>query len=90
MKCGPKGESHLCGACGSWHSAHMPDNCTEVPICPKCWKESPISTRVFAITCARMATRVESLDNTIFQGIEGAIVDLVQAKARKLSEHNCN
>ena len=90
MTKGPNGEHRLCASCGAWHLPHCPDNCTNVPICEACWKKCPISTRVFAISCARVSARVEALDNTIFQGIEGAIVDLVQQKASRMGEYGNN
>ncbi len=90
MARGPKGEHHLCGVCGEWHPPHAPDNCNMVPVCKTCWSKCSINARVFAISLAKMTAKVSVLNNTIFEGIDGAILKLVEAKVREINRHNDN
>ncbi len=90
MAKGPKGERHLCGACGQWHEPHMPDNCTFVPVCTTCWGQIGFNARVFALTLSRASTCIENLDRTIFEGIDGAILKLVEARMKEMNKHSDN
>jgi hypothetical protein len=73
---------HLCGICSQWHSMHMPDNGTAVPFCKECWQKLSVNARAFAITQCRVATVIENLDRTIFDGIDGQIATLVEKRLR--------
>lgn len=81
---------HLCSICGSWHSPHMPDNTTMVPICKECWGKTEINSRLVAISLARATNVIENLDRTIFEGIDGAIIKLVDARMKELNRHSEN
>jgi hypothetical protein len=60
----------------------MPDNGTFVPCCKECWQKLSINARMFAISQCRLATVVENLDRTIFEGIDGQIATLVEKRLR--------
>jgi len=90
MAKGPNGERNLCAACGQWFLPYMPDNSTIVPICPPCWENTSLNAKVFAISLARMTARVAALDQTIFEGIDGAILKLVEARAKEMNRHRDN
>lgn len=90
MAKGPKGERNLCAACSEWHEPHMPDNCTLVPVCKSCWGKTSLNARVFAIALARMTSRVAALDQTIFEGIDAAILNLVEARLKEMNRHSDN
>jgi hypothetical protein len=68
----------------------MPDNATMVPVCKDCWGKTSINARLFAISLARATTVMENLDRTIFDGIDGAIIKLVEARVKELNRHSEN
>lgn len=80
MATGPKGEKHLCGACGQWHAPHRPDNCIQVPVCQTCWKLIPLDTRVWALSLAKMTSRVDALDNTLHELLDGVVEAIAASK----------
>lgn len=90
MATGPKGEKHLCAGCGKWHEAHRPDNCSAVPVCKDCWQKASINTKLFAISMARNSRVIEDLDRTIYEGIDAAILRLVDARLKEMGRHSDN
>ena len=73
---------HVCAICSQWYEPHQPDNQTVVPFCKPCWGKMSINARAFAIGQFRVATVVENLDRTIFEGIDGQIATLVEKRLR--------
>lgn len=90
MAKGPNGERRLCGTCGEWHAPHMPTNGIFIPICKTCWSKTSLNARVFALTLSRAADCLENLDRTIFEGIDGAILKLVEARMKEMNKHSDN
>jgi hypothetical protein len=74
---------HVCAICSQWYEPHQPDNQTVVPFCKPCWGKMSINARAFAIGQFRVATVVENLDRTIFEGIDGQIQAAMEQWKRK-------
>jgi len=87
MATGLKGEKHLCGVCKNWHMPHRPDNCTQIPICPECWKSANINTRIFALSCAGVASKVAGLDRSVLELLDG-VTSVVTASQRGTGPDN--
>jgi hypothetical protein len=88
MATGPKGERHLCGSCGTWHAQHRPDNCIAVPICPECWRQISINTRVWALSLASMTSTVSALDNSIHELLDGVVESIAATQSQQPTHHN--
>ena len=89
MATGPNGERHLCGSCGCWHAPHRPDNCTQVPICAKCWSDAGVNARIFALSLAKVSASVGALDNTVVDLLQG-VTSVVAASGREDGRHSNN
>ena len=90
MATGPKGEKHLCGSCQKWHAPHRPDNCTQIPICPECWKQATVDTRISALSLAKVASGIGSLDSTVLEMMDSIVTALAAKQANSSSGYSEN
>ena len=88
MKTGPKGERHLCGACGQWHEPHRPDNCTPVPICEKCWRQASVNAKLFALTLGHVSSCISGLDNSVIELLDGVTSAFAASQKNTIQNEN--
>jgi hypothetical protein len=80
----------LCGSCGKWHAPHMPDNTTLVPICPECWKQATVDTRISALSLATVSSRMVSVDTTLLEMMDSIVTALAAKQANSSSGYSEN
>jgi hypothetical protein len=60
-----------------------------VPICHACWKLIPLDTRVWALSLAKITSRVDALDNSIHELLDG-VIEAIAASKKSGSGYNDN
>jgi hypothetical protein len=68
----------------------MPDNTTLVPVCPECWKEINVNTRVFALSLATVSSRMVSVDTTLLEMMDTIVSALAAQKKNSGNEFSEN